>query len=282
MRGRNAMKRFGGLPSRRPEVAIAPSKARPFVVDCRELPGWFCAQEVGERCAWGIYDAPGWRLTSFVEMAVVRPAVVHRVEGVEIRVKSTDHETEKGWVETDLEMFSRLTPKTVEWLAVLQTRGGRRVVETFLDEGFDAGWGERPRRIADTGRLVQKADGSCRLRSLRREEFRTVVGAGAFKVRIGTRRFDCLRVLEIESPGKLAEQGILCEAYLTRAGRTVLWRRYNGRLWKIGRKAPYGERPWDERLPQHARLVINGATFVHWYDCLTNLSCGIDLRAASK
>jgi len=60
------------------------------------------------------------------------------------------------------------------------------------------------------------------------------------------------------------------EAYLARSGRTVLFRRYNGRLWKTKDKPP-----WDERFPDHNRVVINGVTFVHWYDCLTDLACGI-------
>ena len=61
------------------------------------------------------------------------------------------------------------------------------------------------------------------------------------------------------------------EAYLEKNGRTVLFRRYNGRKWKLG-----GERrPWDEAFPEHRRLVIEGVTYVHWYDCLTGLACGL-------
>ncbi len=274
MESRTAARRFGGLPPRRPEVVITPSAAKPFAVDCREVPGWFCAAEAGERCVWGIYDPPDWKLTSWVDLSVVRPARVHDVDGVEIAAVSTDLETGKGWVTSDLVMFSRLTPKTVEWLAVVQTRGGTRVVETFLDDGFDARWGERPRIIEDRGRLAARRDGLFTLRKVRGDAVRTVIGAGLFRVRIGPRTFTCLRVLDIEHPGKLSERSILSEAYLTRSGRTVFWRRYNGRLWKIGPKSPYGVRPWDERLPDAPRLVINGTTFVHWYDCLTNLSVG--------
>ena len=31
----------------------------------------------------------------------------------------------------------------------------------------------------------------------------------------------------------------------------------------------YG-RPWSELLPGNERITINGATFVHWYDCITD------------
>jgi len=56
----------------------------------------------------------------------------------------------------------------------------------------------------------------------------------------------------------------------------VLFRRYNGRRWATKGKGAYAGPPWDERLPDNARLVINDATFVHWYDCLTNVSIGMD------
>jgi hypothetical protein len=52
----------------------------------------------------------------------------------------------------------------------------------------------------------------------------------------------------------------------------VLCRRYNGRLWKYGTDAT----PWDERFPDHSRVVIDGTAFVHWYDCLTGLACGVE------
>jgi hypothetical protein len=95
-----------------------------------------------------------------------------------------------------------------------------------------------------------------------------------FRVRVGRRAFTCLRVFQVQDGQSAFERGILVEAYLTRSGRTVLFRRYNGRLWQIHRGSTCGGPPWDERLPEHARIVIDGATFVHWYDCLSGLACG--------
>ena len=31
----------------------------------------------------------------------------------------------------------------------------------------------------------------------------------------------------------------------------------------------YGK-PWTELLPDSERLTINGRTYVHWYDCITD------------
>lgn len=100
-----------------------------------------------------------------------------------------------------------------------------------------------------------------------------------FRVTIGPKAFTCLRILEMDDEAD--EKGILAELYVTRAGRTVLFRRFNGRQW--GRKPgwPYMKQPpWDEHFPDHDRLVIDGVTYVHWYTCLSHLSLGITpLRA---
>lgn len=94
------------------------------------------------------------------------------------------------------------------------------------------------------------------------------LGAGVFTVRVGERTFTCLRVIDVDEDA--GEDGILVEAYLEPGGRTVLFRRYNGRLWKLGPTRP----PWDEALPEHRCLVIDGVVFVHWYDCLTDATGG--------
>ena len=44
------------------------------------------------------------------------------------------------------------------------------------------------------------------------------------------------------------------------------WRRFNRNDWMLEN---YG-RPWTELLPENERLTINGETFVHWYDCITD------------
>jgi hypothetical protein len=44
-------------------------------------------------------------------------------------------------------------------------------------------------------------------------------------------------------------------------------------LWNV----KDGKPTWDERLPDAARLVINGIVYVHWYDCLTDTTMGIDV-----
>ena len=110
------------------------------------------------------------------------------------------------------------------------------------------------------------------------DEMNVNIAAGMFRVYVGARRFTCLRSidLELKSSGKgkeSLEHTILAETFHARSGEIVLFRRYNGRLWKTQKKdSPYAGVPWDERYPENARLTINGAVFVHWYDCLTDSS----------
>ncbi len=102
-----------------------------------------------------------------------------------------------------------------------------------------------------------------------------IEGMGVYDVQIGERSFTCLRVIDVSHT--ISEENILMEGYLTREGRTVLCRRYNGRYW--GRKiAAFATRlPWDEHLPDSNRIIIDDTVFVHWYDCLSDRACGLEV-----
>ena len=58
----------------------------------------------------------------------------------------------------------------------------------------------------------------------------------------------------------------LCEQYLDKNGRTILWRRFNKNDWAFKR---YGKL-WTEMLPYNETLTVKGETYVHWYDCITD------------
>jgi hypothetical protein len=251
------------FPERRPEIEIETSDARPFAADCRELRWWFGQPVVGDSTLWAIYDPPEWTVSSVTHMRAVRQARIHDLDGVEIEVD--DWTREGGWEPSERTMWGRLTDESVQWLGVARMVEGERRLSTFLDEGFADDWGgEEPRQLRDGGRFAEKAEGLFAQQDAAPGE----IGAGMFSVRIGNRCFTCLRVIDVDE--KPREEQTLVEAYLTEDGRTVLFRRYNGRQWKLGER-----RPWDEELPDHQRLVIDGTTFVHWYDCLTGLACGL-------
>jgi hypothetical protein len=260
------------FPQHRPEITIAPSEEPAFEVDWRELAWWFAIPEVGDHTLWAVYDPPEWRLTEYVDMKAPRPAVVHGIEGVEI--VAMQHEMGDQEEVSPRTLFARLSETRVQYLATIFLQDDQRKLYTLLDEGFDEDWGESQRRVGQTGRLVRQPDGSYHQQTEHLQSGENVEGIGVCQVAIGGRSFTCLRVLDVGPV--ISEDGILMEGYLTREGRTVLCRRYNGRQWhRAPGSAHAQEPPWDERFPEHRRIVIDGVTFVHWYDCLSDRACGI-------
>jgi len=69
-------------------------------------------------------------------------------------------------------------------------------------------------------------------------------------------------VMDIET----FNDAVASEAYIDKNGRTVLWRRFNRNDWAMKR---YGK-AWTEMLPDNERILINGETYVHWYDCVSD------------
>jgi hypothetical protein len=255
----------------RPEITITPSEKPLFEVDWQELAWWFAVPEVRNHTLWAIYEPPDWRLGEYCHMRTVCPALVHGIDGVEIDAVDREFDGDRliihPWT-----FFARLTDSRVQYLASISSEeNGTRKLYTLLDEGFDENWGESQRRVRHTGRFAQQVDGSYVQNVDRLCPGDDVEGMGVYEVTIGPRSFTCLRVLDV--PQVFTEESILMEGFLTREGRTVLCRRYNGRLW-LGPRP--GTLPYDERYPTHNRIVIDGVTFVHWYDCLSDLACGID------
>ncbi|MFO7900171.1 MAG: hypothetical protein R6V58_14070 [Planctomycetota bacterium] len=225
-RGRSGPPPF---PRTRPGIVIGPSRAEPFAVECPELRWWFAVPAPGERTRWATYDPPTGGLSGASDLRAVRPARVHGVDCVEIEVR--DWEPKAGGA-APWRMFARLTETTAGWLATLKLdEDGTRELFTCLDEGFDDDWGEAPRRLEDRGRFRETDDGVYVQSDDRSLRTGGAIGLGVARVRIGQRAFTCLRVLDLDE-GQPDERGILMEGYLTRAGRTILCRRY---MWRTAR-----------------------------------------------
>ena len=60
--------------------------------------------------------------------------------------------------------------------------------------------------------------------------------------------------------------GVVTEQFLDKNGKTILWRRFNHDDWAMDRY----KKSWSEQLPHNDRLTVNGVTYVHWYDCITD------------
>ena len=106
--------------------------------------------------------------------------------------------------------------------------------------------------------IITKNDSS--LATAAEQEVTDIVGR--YKVTIGGKTYDTVCAVNIgHYVGK-----IIIEQYLDKNGRTILWRRFNRNDWAYHR---YGKQ-WTEILPDSEILIVNGETYVHWYDCITD------------
>ena len=272
------------FPERRPEITISRSTGQTFSIDLRELSWWFIVPEFGEQVRWAEYeqtrDGSAPKLTEVNSMVARRPAVVHGRECVEIEVDERAYPDRSGLVPRShsldeeyqrTRVWGRLDDTEVQWLAYESTRrgDGTRELQTFLDESWERNFGSTDRLIEDKGHLTERSDAP------------RLFSSGLFDVRIGgrigERGFECMRVFDLEAD--VTESDTLVLSYLNREGRTVLFRRYDGNRWGKLDQPPHRtggtEMTWEEDLPHAHRLVIDGMTYVHQWDYLTEEACGL-------
>lgn len=262
------------FPLHRPEIVIAQINTEPFSVDCPELRCWFIVPKIGERSLYANYDPMDWKLTEVYELQVVRQSRVHDMDGVEIDVHLWISQT--GWMPSTWQMYGRLAEERVEYLAVSQLSDGKRILYTFLDKDFDFDWGGMPRRLEDKGRFVKQADGSLKqvhsVENMEASDTMETIAAGVFSVTVGESNFTCLRIVEFATPvTETRHDTSIAESYVTEDGRTVLVRHFC-----------HPERPmyndqenWDKVVVnKDVQIVIDGVTFVQYYDSLSNLAFG--------
>ena len=162
-------------------------------------------------------------------------------------------------------LFAQLTDTHCRYLGGMHTdESGTRRIITFLDAGF-----------TDSYEVGEDNSGFPTLRTEQKLFTETENGlvadltedvsdiCGRFEVQIGGKTYDTVRILDVQT----VSLGImLCEYYVDKNGRTVLWRRFNKDDWAFIR---YGKK-WSEALLESERMTINGETYVHWYDCITD------------
>ena len=85
---------------------------------------------------------------------------------------------------------------------------------------------------------------------------------GRYEVEINGKCFDTVCVIDCYT----YVEGAMTEQYIDKNGKTVLWRRFNRDDWAFDRY----KKKWTEILPDNETLTVNGITYVHWYDCLTD------------
>lgn len=258
-KGESSMKK---LPEFIPEYRIEASTEAPFAVKWEELMGWFLIPKPGEKLSWGIYDIPSRKCSRVFDMQVTGKAKVHGIEGMELTAREISCSDKNDVINRTF--IAQLTDTHCRYLATCRNDGDVRNYITFLDgDEFLLNWGFGEDNCGNETNLTVKGDirrtGEV-VTSTNKDFLLDIVGR--YTVTIGDKSYDTVCVMDIET----YNCGIVSEQFLDKDGKTVLWRRYNRDDWAIDRY----KKPWSEQLPENDRLIVNGATYVHWYDCITD------------
>lgn len=256
------------MPEYIPEYTIEQTNEPPFSVRWEELQGWQIVPRPGEKLTWGMYDFPSRKRTEYTEMAVVGRAEVHGIEGVEIvatQFDSADYYRTGSLDRVERRFVAQLTDTHSRYLAETHMEDGMRKCFTFLDgDAFLNNWGFGEDNCGNEVELHAKGllhrVGSSITGTAPRE---VVDVTGRCRVTIAGKTYDTVCVMDINC----FNDAVASEQYVDQNGRTVLWRRFNRDDWAIDR---FGGKPWSEQLPHNERITINGETYVHWYDCISD------------
>ena len=266
------------LPTIMPEYTITPSAKTPFAVRYEEMPGWFIIPRLGEKCKWAMYDQPSGNRTMFVDCEATGRTQVHGIEGVEIRcVEHNPVPSEQIGNQTEVErtFVVQLTDTHCRTLAETHTGAdGVKKLYTFMDgDEFLVNWGYGP---DNEGVAVSQSPKGIMYRAgaavTMPEPYASqqlpdspMDVVGSYSVSIGGKTYDTVLLMLVETWNDGAAS-VMTETYIDRNGRTILWRRFNRDDWAFDH---FGKR-WTEQLPDNERVTINGQTYVHWYDCITD------------
>lgn len=260
-KGANTMKK---MPEFIPEYKIEASTEAPFTVKWEELWGLFIVPKIGEKLIWGIYETDSNKCSESGEMEVIGKAMVHEIEGVEIKEYRHNHR-ETGKDDAEHYYIAQLTDTHCRILAENYIKDGIRKYLTFLDgDDFIAEWGYgenncgKETNLTATGKISEH---NGEIVAENTDQLCDIVGR--YNIIINGKEYDTVRVLSLDS---YYGEFVCCEQYIDANGRTILWRRFNRDDWNIEH---YKEK-WSEQLPENDKLTVNGTTYVHWYDCITD------------
>ena len=247
------------MPGIMPEYSIKWKDEEPFNVKFEEVVGWFIVPKVGEKLDWAMYDFPEKKRTELVEMRVLGKAAVHGEEGVEAEAVEhlADGDVKRGFVYQLSDSHCRILSET-------HMDGDVKRTFTFLDgDDFIKNWGFGQDNCGNEVNLASRGFVARRgneVTSARTDGIMDIVGRA--DVTIAGRVYDTVCLMDIED----YEGNVVSEQFIDRNGRTVLWRRFNDDAWQARSRGGL----WSARLPENERLTVNGRTFVHWYDCITD------------
>lgn len=255
------------LPDVMPEYVISPSAKEPFTVKWEEIMGWFIVPKFGEKLCWAAYDLPQRSRAEYVEMSADSYAEIHGIKGVLINIRQyggAGSDSADASEYTERALVAQLTDTHCRLLAESHESDGVKKFYTFLDgDDFLVNWGFGEDNCGNEINIAAKGDITVtdNIVTCKDKPFLLDV-VGRYDVTVNGRTFDTICVMDIET----YNNGVVSEQYIDKHGRTVLWRRFNRNDWAFDR---YGKL-WSELLPDNETKLVNGETYVHWYDCMTD------------
>ncbi len=257
-KGETMMKK---MPEFMPQYTIELNEQPPFSVKWEELMGWFLIPKLGEELSWGMYEMPSRKCSHIYDMKVTGKAKVHGIEGVELTAREASYSGKKEVI--DRTFVAQLTDTHCRYLATVRNDGSVRNYITFLDgDEFMLNWSFGEDNCGNETNLTQKGDikrNGNAVTSADKEFLLDIVGR--YTVTIGEKSYDTVCVMDIGT----YNTGVVSEQFLDKNGRTILWRRFNRDDWAFDRY----KKLWSKQLPENEKLIINGTTYVQWYDCIT-------------
>ncbi len=249
------------LPEILPEYEIIQSDEKPFSAKWEEIMGWFLVPKTGEKLSWGMYDLPSRKCDTFYDMQVTGKARINGNDGVQIEAKGNDvsGNSKAG----DYTFIAQLTEKQCRLLAASYEEDDANIYYTYDDEDFLTNWGYGYNNYGNNTDISAKGDikrnGNI-IESVDKEWLIDIVGR--YTVKICGKEYDTVCVIDLET----YNPGVVTEQFLDKNGRTILWRRFNRDDWAID----LYKKKWSVLLPENERFIVNGKTYVHWYDCITD------------
>lgn len=256
------------MPKTLPEYTITPSDQLPFSVKWEEIMGWFIVPKIGEKLEWAMYDFPERKRTEYMVEEAVARAEVHGIEGVEILAREyepMENNRIDGQNFNERRLVAQITDNHCRILAESHESGGVKRYYTFLDgDAFLDNWGFGEDNCGNETHISPKGDitRNGNIITTKDKPFLLDV-VGRYAVTINGKKHDTICVMDVAN---YCGEGVVTEQYLNTEGRTILWRRFNANDWRFTRY----QKLWTDMFPDNETLTVNGETYVHWYDCITD------------
>jgi RNA polymerase sigma factor (sigma-70 family) len=248
------------LPDMMPKYQISKSEKQPFTVECKEMGDWFFIPELGQKCSWAIYDVASKLCENRIDIESMGKVMIHGIYGVEFSVR--DYSVKSNKI---LKRFfvAQLADTHTRWLAETHYENDCKMATTFLDEKFLENWSVGENNCGyeillkqNNSIIVEDKD------SFVTSKKNVMDVVGRYTVSILNKIYDTVLFVEVID----GYNSVLTKRYIDQNGRTVLFQRYNSNNWA----ANHYKEKWSEKLPENEIITVNGETYVHWYDCITD------------